>query len=59
MRFGRASHLYAGATRRGRSERTVVGLGLAKAWGSLGQARVSLELDDERKVGLPNAAAFV
>ena len=38
MRLGRASHLYLGAMRRGRSERTDVGAGLEGEKESEGQA---------------------
>lgn len=53
MREGKASHLYAGAMRRGRSVRTVVGFGLAGAKLSLGQPGFELELG--LYVGVENA----
>jgi len=57
MRLGRASHLYLGAMRRGRSERSEVGLGLEeKAKGSFGHANAVLE---GLYVGSEKAAAFV
>lgn len=57
MRPGRAAHLYAGAMRRGRSERSEVGLGLEGAEkGSCGHANAVLE---GLNVGVEKAAAFV
>lgn len=57
MRFGNASHLYEGAMRRGRSERTLVGEGSDGWKGSEGQARLtSFEL---MKVGVVKIAVLV
>ena len=56
MRLGRTSHLYLGAMRRGRSERSEVGLGLEeKAKGSFGHATSAVGLN----VGTEKAAVFV
>lgn len=57
MRVGRESHMYAGAMRRGLSERTWVGLGLDGWKGSCGQARLVLVV--ETNVGVVNAAVLV
>ena len=56
MRPGRASHLYWGAMRRGRSERSEVGLGLEGEKGSFGHVATSLE---GMNVGAEKAASFV
>ena len=56
MRLGRVSHLYAGAMRRGRSERSEVGLGLEAEKGSCGHVNPVLE---GLNVGTEKAAAFV
>lgn len=55
MRVGSASHLYLGAIRRGLSERTDVGAGLANDTGSEGQTAEA----DGLKVGEPYAAELV
>ena len=57
IKFGSASHLYAGAMRRGRSGRTEVTLGFSGLKGSSGHA--SAALLDGLKVGVVNAAELV
>jgi len=57
IKEGRVAHLYAGAMRRGRSERRLVGEGFEGWNGSSGHAWALLEV--ETKVGVANAALDV